>query len=47
MVSELGNRCTPSSNPDTHAEQCQPPDNAKDYATYLNVNGSICLNFQC
>ncbi|GMK56585.1 hypothetical protein CspeluHIS016_0304250 [Cutaneotrichosporon spelunceum] len=28
-------------------DQCQPPPNQKDLASYLNVNGSICLNFQC
>ncbi|KAL1412561.1 hypothetical protein Q8F55_000308 [Vanrija albida] len=26
-------------------DQCQPPPNSKDLAGYLNVNGSICLNF--
>lgn len=28
-------------------EQCQPPPHREGLATYLNVNGSICLNFQC
>lgn len=32
---------------DMPPDQCAPADNWKDYASYLNVNGSICLNFQC
>lgn len=28
-------------------DQCAPSSNYKDYASYLNVNGSICLSFTC
>lgn len=31
----------------TRADQCKPPPNMKELATYLNVNGSICLDFTC
>jgi len=28
-------------------DECQPPPNSKELAGYLNVNGSVCLNFTC
>ncbi|BEJ13514.1 hypothetical protein CspHIS471_0306880 [Cutaneotrichosporon sp. HIS471] len=40
--SQLGGPCQKDRD-----DQCQPPPNQKDLASYLNVNGSICLGFQC
>lgn len=31
----------------TRSEQCSPPPNMKDLAHFTNINGSVCLNFQC
>lgn len=31
----------------TRSDECQPPSNWLQLAGYLNVNGSICLNFTC
>ncbi|KAL7425219.1 hypothetical protein Q5752_000907 [Cryptotrichosporon argae] len=28
-------------------DECQPPTDYKLYAGYLNVNGSVCLNYEC
>lgn len=30
-----------------YLDQCLPAPNYKDISGYLNVNGSVCLNFTC